>query len=224
MSIKKRFVDWAEKTDRRQREKDSILTRPRRNRKYHSHFEGYTEYPQLQANGSTKIVRVYTGSYYKASLSNPVYVLVRVAYILLWALCVFCQFSAALADLGYNYIWYVTVPEALSFPASFLMMIMVFSAAICNRLMVIRQYRRIHRTMPLIALIGACLLLLTALCMLIYIIASSSSQIHGIWWPPVKMLVASVCFFIIWFIEKRTEYEIIDNPNKVMPGGIEIEK
>jgi len=222
MTVKERFIQWVEKLDRRQREQDSISSRYKRNRKYHSHFEGYTEYPQLQADGHVRIVRVYTGAYYRADRSNASYILSRIGYILLWALAVYCQVSAALTDQGYNYRWYVTVPEALGFPAAFLMMIMVFSAALCERKMLIRQYKRIHKRMPLIAFIGACILLVTAVCMTVYILSNAASAVTGIWIPPVKMLIASVCFIAIWFLERRIDYETIENPNKVS-GGIEIQ-
>ena len=222
MTLKERIAEWAEKRDRRMTEQDNISSRYRRNRKYHSHFEGYTEYTQMQPNGHLKIIRTYTGEYYRADISTPRYVFTRIIYILLWIVAAVCQISATMADMGYNYKWYATVPEAFGFPAAFLMMILVFYTALAERNLKIRQYKHIHKTMPVIALAGSCIHLLTCLCMLLYIILEHSSSIAGIWLPPLKMLAASACFAVIWLIERNARYEILENPEKPAPGGVEI--
>lgn len=222
MTLKERFIAWAEKRDRKMTEQDSLMSRFRRNRSYHRYFEGYTEYTRVDSKGRLKIVREYTGQFYRASLSSPLYALARGGAIVLWAISAFCMISATIGNYPYNYTWYVTVPEALGFPALVALMIAVFSAALQERNLKIRQYRTTHTATVFIAFIGAAVHLLTAIAMFINIFITGSQAMSGIWWGPVRMVIASICFLACALIEKNISYDSMENPNKPGPGGIEI--
>ena len=223
MTFKERFIEWAEKRDRKLLEDDAVSGLYKKNRRYHRYFEGYTEYPRMSADGRLKIVRVYTGVYYRADLSALHYALSRAGYILLWILAVICQATAIIADYSYNYTPYVTVFEALGIPASFALMLAVFNAALTERRLKIRQYRTVHNLTVIIAMTGAVIHLVTALSMILNIIIMCAAG-NGIWAGPVKLFIAATCFFAVWFIERRIPYITEENPEKSGPGGIEIVK
>lgn len=224
MTLKERFIAWAEKRDKKITEQDSLMSRFRRNRSYHRYFEGYTEYTQLNEKGTLKIVRVYTGQYYRDTLSTPMYALARIGAILLWAASAFCMVSATIGNFPYNYTWYVTVAEALGFPALAALMIAVFAAALQERKLKIRQYRTTHVWTVYIAFIGAAIHLLTAINMCINIFITGLQAEPGIWWGPVRMVMACICFLACGLIEKNISYESLENPEKPRPGGIEIQR
>jgi len=198
------------------------MSRFRRNRSYHRYFEGYTEYTPIDEKGRMKIVREYTGSYYRADLSTPMYALARGGAILLWLASAVCMVTATIGDYPYNYTWYVTAAEALGFPFLVALMIAVFSAALAERRLKIRQYRNTHSATVYIAFIGAAVHLLSAINMCINIFITSSQANAGIWWGPVRMAVASGCFLACGLIEKHINYEVLENPVKPGPGGVEI--
>jgi len=197
MTFKERFIEWAEKRDKKITEQDSLMSRFRRNRSYHRYFEGYTEYTPIDEKGRMKIVREYTGSYYRADLSTPMYALARGGAILLWLASAVCMVTATIGDYPYNYTWYVTAAEALGFPNT-------------------------HSATVYIAFIGAAVHLLSAINMCINIFITSSQANAGIWWGPVRMAVASGCFLACGLIEKHINYEVLENPVKPGPGGVEI--
>lgn len=221
MGIKEKFIEWTEKTDRRQQDREQLGSIGKVNNRYHKYFQGYTEYTYVDSKGKPKIKRVYTGPYFKAALTNPIYYLIRVLYVLLWIGGVILQFSSVLTDYGYNYNKIVAFIEALGFPLSFSVMIGVFTTLLADRNLKIRQYNSIHRTMPKVAAAGFAVHLACSIAMVIYIIVAKD-VVAGIWFPPLMLLGTSLLFLIIAIIESRLDYDWVENPVKPQPGGVEI--
>lgn len=222
MKTKEKFINWIEKKDRQQREQDAARAHLLRNRKYHSYFKGYTEYIETKPNGRTRIRRVYTAPYRRVALNNWLYALLRGGYVVLWFVMAICQISATFADFGYNYVWYATLPQAVGFPVSFCLMVWVFSAALAERKLKLKDYKTYHQTLPRTALVGAAVHALAAVCMGIYLILNLPIS-DGSLMPPLYMLIASACALGIGLMERSTVYERVENPVKPEPGGIEIE-
>lgn len=222
MTLKERFIAWTEKRDKKLVEEEAVSRLYRKNRRYHRYFEGYTEYTRMDIKGTLRIERVYTGSYYSAHLSTALYALTRIGYIILALIAAYCDISATITNYPYNFTWYCTVPEALGFPLTFGLIMAVVSTALAERKLKIRQYRTIHTTKVYLGYIGAGVHLVTMITMIINILITGSAATPGIWWGPVKMLAAAICFTIVAICEKKTEYDVLENPVKPEPGGIEI--
>lgn len=62
---------------------------------YHRHFEEYTEYRTIQPDGRTRLVRAYTGKWYRQKVSSGQYVMLRAGDLFCYLLMLLCFNMAA---------------------------------------------------------------------------------------------------------------------------------
>ncbi|MCC8102827.1 MAG: hypothetical protein LIP11_11420 [Clostridiales bacterium] len=222
MSIKNTLRDRIQRADRRQREEDTAHRGSLLNRSYHKYFEGYTEYTVKKDNGKNKIVRIYTGVYYTQHLDTARYLLVRLLYILLTALSFFLFFSGSMADVSYNYVWYVTLFQAFSIPCLFMLLILLIGYVFADRKMVIHNYNLYHKQLMNVAKYGSLFFAFAAAGMVINLLITQTFS-AAVLYPVAKFLIAALALLGIFQVESRITYDTLENSNpKTVPGGIEI--
>lgn len=83
-------------------------------RAYHDYFEGYTERVAKTKKGRTKIERRYTGNWYVQALEKREAILLRVVYVALFLLAVFCIVLAGIMQGSAGQAFYAVIPELVT--------------------------------------------------------------------------------------------------------------
>ena len=174
---------------------------------YHRFFEGYSEITVPKPNGrGYRIERIYTGNYYRQDLTKRRRILIRILYVALFlgAACLFV--SSAILPLASNSTWYVALPQAVSLPFLFWIVIAFYFYLPAARDMTIAEYRSSSLHLLKATRGAAACLGVTALTSLIFIVLNPSQEpLHellGI----VKYLVGGLMILGINQIEKKVNY------------------
>lgn len=78
---------------------------------YHKHFEGYTEYEDVNEKGKVVIRRVYTGDYYRQDLPKKKRIILRLIYAALWLVIGVLFYFCASRPVGANSSWFVAIGQ-----------------------------------------------------------------------------------------------------------------
>lgn len=221
MSLKDKFRQYVEREDRKLLNLEESFRGRHRNRKYHSFFEGYTEYTELDKNGKEKIRRVYTADYYRQSGSLWQTVLTRCAYVLMFVLAVYCVLSASMdRSAACNYTWYVQIWHACCLAILFWVFTLLFSYVTSGRNWTIYDYKQCHKKLLTVSKFAVVLHTLGALSSLVYMgIFQSRESLN----PAIRLLVAGLMMLLINRIEHSLTYETMKNTaQNYYAGGVEI--
>jgi hypothetical protein len=191
---------------------------------YHRFFEGYSEFTVPTPNGKGyKIQRVYTGNTYRQDLTKGQRGLLRVLYVVLFVCAVYLFVSCAVLPLPSNSTWYVTLPQAVSLPFLFWIVIAFLSYLPAERDMTIYGYRSSSQALQKATLGTAICLGVTALATLIFIMLNPSDE-------PLEVLRCTSSFFAgglitlgMYWIERKVKYLIIPSQNHPPEDRVEIQ-
>ncbi len=191
---------------------------------YHRFFEGYSEFTVPTPNGKGyKIQRVYTGNTYRQDLTRSQWVLLRVVYVVLFLCAVYLFVSCAVLPLPSNSTWYVTLPQAVSLPFMFWIVIAFVAYLPAEREMTIHGYRNSSLSLQKATLGSAISLGVTALTTLIFIMLNPSGE-------PLDVLRCTASFFAgglvtlgMYWIERKVKYLIISGQNHPPEDSLEIQ-
>lgn len=196
---------------------------PYHGRSYHKFFEGYTEYPKTNQKGRTRIVRVYTADYHKASLSPLSYAGVRLLYFCAAIISSGLYAAALLMNVPSNYSRYVVIFEAISLVALFFFFLYLASYILAKPMMTLRKYR-CAKTMRGLSKTSAILRIPAALGAVICGFLHSES-LPAEMGSALFILVSAALLFSISVIEGKITYDKIPNPSKVHePDAVLIEQ
>ncbi len=220
-SIKDRFRQYVEREDRKLLNIEETLRGRRRNRKYHSFFEGYTEYTERDRNGKEKIRRVYTSDYYRQTGSLGRVILIRCAYVLMFALAVYCVLAAATDQTAAcNYVWYVQIWHALCLVFLFWLFTLLFHYVTSGRTWTIYDYKQCHGKLLTASKFAVIFHALGALSTLVYMAVFQTTDSTK---PAVRLLAAGILLLLINRIEYGLTYETTKNTvQHHYPGEVEI--
>jgi len=182
---------------------------------YHRFFEDYSEFTIPNPNGKGyKIRRVYAGNTYRQDLTKVQWVLLRVLYVALFLCVGYLFLSSAVLPLTSNSTWYVTLPQAVSLPFMFWIVITFFSYLPAELDMTIHGYRSSSLALQKATLGSAICLGVTALGTLIFMLANPSDE-------PLSVLRCTLSFFAgglitlgMYWIERKVKYFIIPSENR----------
>ena len=190
---------------------------------YHRFFEGYSEYSVMNANGKgTSIQRIYTGNYYRQDLTRGRRILLRAAYLWLFLGALYLFVSSAIQPLASNSTWFVVLPQAVSIPLLFWMVIAFITYMPAGRDMTIDDYRSSSLALKKASLFSAISLGATALATLIFMALNPSDQPLAELLCAAKFLAGGLFVFSIDQVERRLHYLVIPSPNKPPEDAYEI--
>ncbi len=190
---------------------------------YHKEFEGYTEYRQRDAKGKTKLVRVYTGAWYRQDISTTAYVLIRIAYVVLFAA------MCALIILNGIYGGKYDTPKYLAFTelATILFLTalaytMLINYVFAPRKMTIGDYKSCTRTFQFILKgVAVCFGVDAVFCLLGMLISGNPAAQSGIVMI-IEFLAGSVIALLMLFIEKKIPYTETEGKGPESVHGVEV--
>ncbi len=220
------FREWARKRAYRQemRETGGTPTSASFHRRaYHRNFQGYTEVKRLRPDGRTVIERVYTGHWYEPMLSMERRVRLRILYVLLF-LCGAGVFGwAATRRAVCNTVLYVGLFQALAVAmAIWCLYVLVFYIPATGKL-TIGEYDTLHK--PLIRSAMACAVCLwaAAAAAVVCLVLDRAAAVGRDWLCPAGFALSGALFGLIWFLESRLEYAVLDNETPMPEDGVEID-
>lgn len=190
---------------------------------YHRHFEGYSEIIVPKSNGTgTTIQRIYTGDYFRQDLTARQRILIRVLYVALFLGIAFLYTSSATLPLRINTTWYVVLPQAVSLPFLFWILIAFLSYLPAERDMEIADYRGSSLYLLKASMGSAICLGITALATLVFIILNPSDEFLRDMLCAGEYVVAGLIALAMHRIEKRVSYLTIPNPQSPPDNSFEI--
>jgi archaellum biogenesis protein FlaJ (TadC family) len=210
---------------------DSSLRKDSENRRkntphskaYHRFFEGYSEVTVPKAEGKgTRIERIYTGDYYRQDLTNLQRILIRLLYVTLFLCAAYLYISSAIVPLAINSTWYLVLPQAVSLPFLFWIIIAFFYYLPAKRDMVIADYRRSSLSLQKATRGAAIALGITALATLIYIGLNPSEGSLRVLLFTIKYSVAGLITLAMSMIERKVKYLIIPSQHRPPENSYEI--
>lgn len=190
---------------------------------YHKHFEGYTEVRVPKPNGKgTRIERVYTSDYYRQDLTKHQRIVLRLLYAVLFMCAVYLYVTSATLPIAINSTWYVALPEAVSIPFLFWILVAFLLYLLAAQDMTISDYRSssqslLKATMGAAICLGAC-----AMVTLFFLALNPSDEPLQVALCGVKYAIGSLLVFTMNRIERRIPYLKVLNPTPHPENGIEI--
>lgn len=192
----------------------------RHSKAYHRFFEGYSEITVPKPDGKGyKIQRIYTGDYYRQDLTDGQRILLSVLYVALFLGTAYLFVSSAILPLASNSTWYVALPQAVSLPFLFWIVIAFFSYLPAGRDMTINGYRSSSLALKKATLGAAVSLGIAAFATLVFLLLNPSDE------PLVELLCAvkystgGLLALSMNRIEKRVNYLIIPSQNTLPADG-----
>lgn len=187
---------------------------------YHRFFEGYSEISVPNSNGKgNRIQRIYTGNYYRQDLTKSQRILLRVLYVALFLCVAYLFVSSAILPLASNSTWYVVLPQVISIPFLFWIVISFFSYLPAERDMTINGYRSSSLALQKATLISAVSLGFSACSMLVFMLLNRSDVLSVELICAVKYFVGGLIALSLNRVEKKINYIIIPSQNKPPVDG-----
>jgi hypothetical protein len=191
---------------------------------YHRFFENYSEAMVPKKNGKgNRIIRMYTGYYYRRACSDLNWVLTKFAYIVLYligASAYICAFGSPLAG---NFNECAALPGLLSAVAMLLLLANIISCTFENRTMTIYGYRTSFKRLVLFCYIAGGLLFATLMVILLSIMLNPKDISEKELFSLFFCLAAAVSVAIIGHIERKAKYERLPSDNKPISNGVIIQ-
>lgn len=188
-------------------------------RRYHSFFEGYTEKTVVE-DGKQKIIRVYTGDYYRPALTCGQRKLRKFLNCALYALTACLYVYCATRQSNLNLSAVVAICQGFTILALLWLLVSVVDYATAKDKMTIRVYRAASGRLIALSLATAILFGLMSLSYLIL-----AFQL-GSWSEFIKLFpfstISGVSVFTIYYMEKNTDYDLILSTVAPIKDGNEI--
>ena len=171
-------------------------------------FEGYENQVFFDANGKQVTRMVYTGVKYIQQLEDRQRIIYKVLYLVLMILGIGLIIFSGIPRVPGNYALYVNIPQALCIVAGVLTAMYVFTYVGAQKAMDRYTYQRANGRLKVLVFIAGCISLITFICSVISIIVYHGASGGMAFLCAGAQLLSAVCYFIIFFLEYRTEYII----------------
>lgn len=188
---------------------------------YHSQFEGYSEHYEWDEHGKKKLIRVYTGEYYRPALTPAQRKWFAILYILLFFIGTALFITGAALSAVCNGTFYVTIFQALTVVAlAFVLM------GLCNYLSVRGDF-----TIPVFthgparlkrwSLLGALTLFAATLAAVLSAFLGVQFDLRSLFSAGL-FLAAGLCLFGIHGLESSFHYDYIENTITEPEGSVQM--
>lgn len=157
-------------------------------------------------NSNGKFQRIYVGDYYRQELSVLQYIMLRVGYVLCYALSLGLFLFAALRDWLSSILLFVAVPIAASLVCLLLLSVALLFYVFARKKMTIGQYEETSGLLKKYSLWSAIMLVLTCLCtgvaLFWYRVENSGADIVN----ALLFVAAAVPVYAMRLVEKCVPY------------------
>ena len=217
---------WTRQKNRKMRKKmleQDADTRGFHSSSYHRYFEGYTEYRRLQPNGCTKLIREYTGKWYRQVLTTSQRIILRIVYFALFILMTVCFMLAGTSAGASGASWCA----ALIGLATILFMTAMAYVLFINYFfspekMTIGEYKSASKSLQITAIGNSISFLLGSLLSFGYMLLHQKTEEYGLLLTVMEYIICAAIAFLIYKIECSIKYETSDNHSLVPEDGVEI--
>lgn len=215
--------DWARRKNRelhRQalEDRDSRLWH---SRYYHRYFEGYTEIKEADANGKTRIRRVYTADWYAQDLPKGRRIAVRILYVALFLMMTCAMVGAGILQGGTGTRFYIVIPELITLCLlSWLGYVLLVNYLFMPKKLTVHDYKASSLSLRIVTLAAAVAFAADAL-MAALDLALVGGARGG--WVIALFLAGAACAWAMRTVESRIRYNEIGNPAAKKEDGVAIE-
>lgn len=180
-------------------------------RYYRRQFDGWTEIPELGADGRQHIRRVYTGEYQEANMSDRAWRLRKVWYGMLLAASAVLYALGAIQVTEINRLWYGSLPQAIGLFGYIFSIWFYVLRLTAPRKLTRREYREAAKNLRIGAMVVTVVMAVAALCAL-----GHSLLVHGGTEELIEcglFAAAALCSGGVWLMEQNTRYDWVSNKN-----------
>lgn len=178
---------------------------------YHKHFMGYTEVRRVNAKGRVISERHYTAPWQRHDLSDKQWVLTKIAYALGTVLTTVLYLWALVQRVPSNSAALVAAPGFLSGLLVVLLWMAVFTYVSAPRKMTLWEHKSGKSKIELFTRLAAAGILLTVVAKIVFICGwmdfSWQGEVAGL----VVLLFSAVPPVVIFLIERKMNYEELEN-------------
>ena len=178
-------------------------------RYYRRQFDGWTEIPELGADGRQHIRRVYTGEYQEANMSDRAWRLRKVWYGMLLAASAVLYALGAIQVTEINRLWYGSLPQAIGLFGYIFSIWFYVLRLTAPRKLNRGQYREAVKNLRIGAAVVTAVTAIAALCALGHCLVLSGGAGELI--ESGLFLSAAICSGGVWFMELKTRYDWVSN-------------
>lgn len=188
-------------------------------RSYHRFFEDYME-ERVEENGKVRIVRIYTGDYYCPVLTKKDRKARRCCTAALYLLTIFIYVYCATRRYVINTVWFLAVCQGLSLIALFWFLIPFYYYLTAKEKLTIRQLRDASGLLKKVS-IGASVCFGGTAVAVLAASCCTWKYMSSIWELQLfpLSLVNAVMMYGIYYMEKKTKYEVRPGDQKSLPNG-----
>ena len=181
---------------------------------FHNYFDGYAEIMEPADNRrGFKVSRVYMASFFQADMSDRRWTAQKLLYSVLFLLAAAGLAVAAWRDTPCNYVWYCTLPQALSFGSLALLLISLINYIAAPRKLKLRDYKQGVRRLQLFSLLAAvCPAVTAAGAAVAFFLYRDLVQSGDVILVFGGCCVSAASCAAIHYLEKRVQYDVISNP------------
>ena len=219
------FKDWLNKklNSATYTERINAMDSRSHSRSYHRFFAGYTESRRLKEDGKGyTISRVYTGRYYRRTLTKTGVVGYKTLYALLLiaAAGLFC--FGALSRVDVNSTWYAAIMEALSIASVVWWGIGTFNYVLSPEKMTVYEYKSSSVSIKKSTVAAAVTLALTALVFAVHIFVLAQTDNRRSVLCAAGFLGGALCALIVNRMECHLKYDKFASEMSGKVNGTEI--
>ena len=182
---------------------------------YHKHFMGYTEVRRINAKGRVISERHYTAPWQRHALTDRQWVLNKVVYVLGVLISTILFLWALVQRVPSNSAALVAAPGFLSGLLMVLMWMAVFTYVSAPRKMTLWEYRSGKSKVEIFTRLATAGIIATVVAKVVFICVwmdfSWGGEIIGL----LALVLSVVPLLVIFFVERRMNYEEVENTTLV---------
>lgn len=182
---------------------------------YHKYFQGYTEVRRVNAKGRVVSERYYTAPWQKHCLTDRQWVLTKAAYVLGTLISTVLFLWALIQRVPSNSAAIVAAPGFLSGLLMVLLWMAVFTYVSAPRKMTLWEYRSGKSKVERFTRLAAAGIIVTLVAKVVFICVwmgfSWEGEIAGL----LLLAVSAVPLVVIFLVERKMNYEELENTTRV---------
>lgn len=182
---------------------------------YHKHFQGYTEVRRVNEKGRVISERHYTAPWQRHCLTDRQWVLTKVAYILGVLISTVLFLWALVQRVPSNSAAIVAAPGFLSGLLMLLMWMAAFAYVSAPRNMTLWEYRSGKNKVEIFTRLTTAGIIVTAVTKIVFICVWMNFSWEGEVIGLLALVLSVVPLLLIFFAERRMNYEELENKTLV---------
>ena len=185
---------------------------------YHRFFEGYQETETVDEHGRRRLRRVYMGSVWRQAVTPKMYILIRVAYAVLFALAVAALVTAGIRETGATPFYEVVTELATVCLLAWTGYVLLVNYLFIPKEMTVHDYRASHGSLCKASLFLTAAFAADVLTALLGALLAGTDPLRAL-----LFLAGALCGGAMAWYERRVPYEEKNGKDADESAGIVIE-